>query len=264
MRQVSGLPLRWQRLTYLRDLLRELLVREIKLRYERSFLGVAWSILNPLAQILIFTFLFRFVFRLDIPNYPVFVFTGVLAWNWFRDGLMLTTSAMTSNRELIRQPGFPLPVLPVVTVVTPLIDLLAALPVLVLFLVLGGGRLTAAILALPLVMAVEFLLILGLGYLLASVHVTFRDMRHVLGVGLMFLFYLTPVFYSADMIPEALQPLYNLNPMAHLIGAYRTILLEGTLPDWRPLLILAVGVCALLWVGWAFFVRASDHFVEEL
>ena len=253
-----------RRLIYLRDLLRELVVREMRLRYERSILGMAWSILNPLAQMLVYNFLFRVVFRLDIPNYPVFVFTGVLAWNWFHQALMLTTGAITNNRELIRQPGFPLAVLPVVTVATPLVDLLSALPVLLCFLLLGGGRLTGALLALPLVVGIQFLLIQGLGYLLASIHVTFRDTQHLLGVALMLLFYLTPVFYRADMVPESFQPIYNLNPMVHLIGAYRAILIEDSLPDWHTLLILAPLVGVLAWGGWAVFVRASYHFAEEL
>jgi lipopolysaccharide transport system permease protein len=259
-----GVLLHGRRLTYLRDLLRELVARDMKLRYKRSILGVAWSLLNPLIQMLVFIFLFRRVMTLDIPNYPSFVFTGVLAWNWFQNAVLLATGAITSNRELIRRPGFPTAILPVVTVTTNLIHFLLALPVPLLFLVLSGGRLTSAILSLPLVIVLQFVLILGLGYLVATFQVTFRDTQHLLGVFFMLLFYLTPVFYDASIIPARYQTFYQLNPMAHLITAYRAILIQGDLPDLRALLALCVLGLLLLWLGHAVFTRASIRFVEEL
>jgi lipopolysaccharide transport system permease protein len=249
---------------YIYDLLRELVVRDMKLRYKRSVLGIVWSLLNPLFQMLVFIFLSRRVLSLDIPNYPSFVFMGVLAWSWFQGALLLTTGAITGNRELVKRPGFPTAILPVVTVTANLIHFLLALPVLLLFLVLGGGRLTSAILTLPFVILLQFLLILGLGYLVATVHVTFRDTQHLLGVFLMLLFYLTPVFYDASMVPARYQTFYRLNPMLHLIAAYRAILIQGNLPDLRVLLALGVLVGVLLWLGHTVFTRASYRFVEEL
>jgi len=257
-------PLYERRLVYLRDLLCELVVRDMRLRYKRSILGVAWSLLNPLAQLLVFSFLFRLVLPLNIPNYPSFVFTGVLAWNWFQTALFLTTGAITDNRELIKRPGFPVAVLPVVTVTTNFIHFLLALPGLLLFIVFDGGRLTGAALLLPFVIMLQFLLILSLGYLVATFHVTFRDTQHLLSVFLMLLFYLTPVFYDASILPARYRALYNLNPMVHLITAYRAVLIQGGLPDLRALLILGVLVGGVLWLGYTVFTRASCHFVEEL
>lgn len=264
MRTTLESPFCGQRLTYLRDLLREMVARDMKLRYKRSVLGIVWSLLNPLIQMVVFTFLSGRVLSLEIPNYPSFVFTGVLAWSWFQGALLLTAGAITDNRELIRQPGFPTAILPVVTVTTHLIHFLLALPVPLLFLVLGGGRLTGAILMLPFVILLQFLLILSLGYLAATVHVIFRDTQHILSVFLMLLFYLTPVFYDASILPARYQAFYRLNPMMHLITAYRTILIEGDLPDLCALLALAVLVGVLLWLGHTVFTRASYHFVEEL
>jgi lipopolysaccharide transport system permease protein len=253
-----------QRLTYVRDLIREMVVRDIKLRYKRSVLGIAWSLLNPLAQLLVFTFIFRQALSLDVPNYPLFVFTGALTWGWFQAGLVLAAGAITDNRELIKRPGFPTAILPVVTVTSQLIHFLLALPVLLLFVVLGGGRLTAAVSMLPVIIALQFLLTLSLGYLVATFQVTFRDTQHLLGVFLMLLFYLTPIFYDADIIPVAYRSLYNLNPMVHLLAAYRAIFVKGDLPHLPTLLALGVFCGGLLWFGHKVFTRASYHFVEEL
>jgi ABC-type polysaccharide/polyol phosphate export permease/4-amino-4-deoxy-L-arabinose transferase-like glycosyltransferase len=253
-----------RRLFYLRDLLRELVSRDMKLRYKRSVLGIAWSLFNPLAQLLIFIFLFRRVLPLNIPNYPLFVFSGVLAWSWFQSSLLLATGSITDNRELIRRPGFPAAILPVVAVTSNMIHFLLALPILLLFLVLSGLRPTGAFVALPLVIAVQFLLILSLAYLVATFHVTFRDTQHLLGVLLLLLFYLTPVFYDASTVPERYRLFYRLNPMMHMLDAYRTILIRGELPDGLSLLGLAALTAGLLGLGYAIFTRASYRFVEEL
>jgi lipopolysaccharide transport system permease protein len=253
-----------RRVVYLRDLLRELVARDMKLRYKRSILGVAWSLVNPLAQLLVFVFLFRAVLPLNVPNYPSFVLSGLLAWSWFQSSLILATGAITDNRELIRRPGFPAAILPIVTVTTHLVHFLLALPVLLLFLVFSGGRLTETVLALPLVIALQFWLTLSLGYLVAAFHVTFRDTQHLLGVLLLLLFYLTPIFYDASAVPARYQPFYRLNPMVYLIDAYRAILIRGTLPDGLSLLGLSTLAGVLLWVGYTTFTWMSYRFVEEL
>ena len=253
-----------RQLVYQRDLLRELVARNMKLRYERSVLGFAWSLLNPIMQLLIFSFLFRSVVPLNIPSYPSFVFCGVLVWNWFQSSLLQATGAITDNRDLIRRPGFSTAILPAVAVTTHLIHFLLALPILLLFLVLGGGRLTVVILALPLVIAIQFFLTLSLAYMLASANVTFRDTQHLLGVLLTLLFYLTPVFYDASAVPARYWSLYRLNPMVHLIDAYRAILIRGELRD--PLVLLGLGALAgaLFWLGYAVFTRGSYRFSDEL
>jgi lipopolysaccharide transport system permease protein len=253
-----------QRVSYMRDLLRELVVRDMKLRYKRSVLGILWSLLQPLAQLTVYVFVFGRVLNLDIPNYPSFVFVGVLAYNWFQAALHQSVGAITDNRELIKRPGFPVAILPVASVTTNLVHFLLALPILLLTVLLVGGRVTGAFLALPLIMALQFLLILSLGYFLATFQVTFRDTQHLLGVFLMLFFFLTPIFYHRQAIPPQYQFVYQVNPMTHLITAYRTVLLDGDWPSLLPLLIVAVFSLGLLWLGHRFFVRASHSFAEEL
>jgi homopolymeric O-antigen transport system permease protein len=253
-----------RQLVHTRDLLVELVVREMKLRYERSSLGMLWAVLNPLLQIAIFTFVFDAMFHVAIPHYPAFIFTGLLAWNWFREGITATAGAIVSNRELVRQPGFPTAVLPIVAVAVPLLDLLAALPVLLVVLALSGIPIHATVLLVPALLVLQFLLLQGIGFVLASLQVTFRDVQHLLGVSLSMLFYLTPVFYSPTMVPGWAHAAYALNPMMHLLTAYRGILMDGTLPNWTPLLAIAVLDGILLRVGWAQFARARMAFVEEL
>jgi lipopolysaccharide transport system permease protein len=252
------------RLTYVRDLLFTLVGRDMKLRYKRSILGVAWSLLTPLAQLAVFYLTFDVLLPLNIPNYPAFLFSGLLVWNWFQGSLYQATSAIVDNRELMKRPGFPAAILPAVTVSSNLIHFLLALPILFIFLLLGGTGLTSAVLALPLVIAIQFILTLSLAYFTATFYVTFRDTQHLLGVVLNLLFFLTPVFYKSSDLPSQYQTLFHLNPMVHLIESYRAILLTGILPDGISLLLLTVVAIAILALGYYVFRKASDHFVDHL
>jgi lipopolysaccharide transport system permease protein len=130
---------RSRRLIYLRDLVRELVARDMKVRYKGSALGIVWSLANPLMQLVVFHFIFRLVLQLNIPRYSSFAFSGMLAWSWFQASLLDASGSMLNNRELIKRPGFPVAILPVVAVTTHLIYFLLTLPILMLFLSLGAA-----------------------------------------------------------------------------------------------------------------------------
>jgi len=259
-----GVLLPSPRLLYLRDLLFTLVGRDMKLRYKRSILGIAWSLLTPLAQLAVFYLVFDVLLPLNVSNYLSFLFSGVLVWNWFQVSLYQATSTIVDNRELIKRPGFPVAILPIVTVTSHLIHFFLALPILFVFLVAGGTPLTGALLALPLVIALQFILTLSLAYFTATFYVTFRDTQHLLSVLLNLLFFLTPIFYKSSDLPVQYQSLYRLNPMVYLLEAYRAILLSGDLPDAIGLLVLSVPTIAILFLGYRVLRRASDHFVDEL
>jgi lipopolysaccharide transport system permease protein len=250
--------------THVRDLLWELIGRDMKLRYHRSVLGMLWSLVNPLTHLIVFVFLFQRVMRLNIPNYPLFVFTGVLAWGWFSSALPAATVSITGNRELIRQPGFPVAILPAVPVLSNLMHFAIAMGLVIAVVLVNGSRPTLAVLALPVVMALQFMVTLSLGYFTAALQVRFRDTSHVLAVALRLGFFLTPVFYQKGSIPDPYQGLYALNPLVHLITAYRHILIEGRWPDVPALAAVGLATTGLLWLGHRTFARASSDFADEI
>ena len=251
------------RLTYIFDLIRELVGRDLKLQYKRSALGIVWSFITPLMQLVVYYFIFRLALSFDIPNYAAFVFSGMLVWTWFQMSLFRGAIAITDNRELIRQPGFPVAILPIVAVTTNLIHFLLSLPILLIF-ISGAKWLHPAILLLPVLILLQFLITLSLTYLVASLNVTFRDTQHILGVLLNLFFYLTPIFYSTDLIPAQYLSIYALNPITQLIQAYRTVLLHGESPAVVPLFILGCGAIGLLGLTYWLFQQASYNFAEEL
>lgn len=253
-----------RKISHFFDLLRVLVDRDMKLLYKRSALGIAWTLINPLLQLAVFSFVFRSVIPINIPQFSSFAFSGLLIWTWSQTALFQATGLITSNKALIRQPNFPTAILPVVTTMTGLIHFLLALPVLIIFLAVDGVEPNSVLFVLPLLMVIQFVLTVGLAYPLAALNVTFRDTQHTLGVLLQMLFYLTPIFYDLNSVPKEFQPLYQLNPMVPLIEAYRAILLKGTQPDWQALLIVSLVVAVILPIGLAIFRRQSNTFVEEL
>ena len=263
MRSVSTRVYR-RKIAHFFDLLRVLVDRDMKLLYKRSALGIAWTLINPLLQLAVFSFVFRSVIQINVPQFSSFAFSGLLIWTWSQTALFQATGLITSNKALIRQPNFPTAILPVVTTMTGLIHFLLALPVLIIFLAVDGIRPSATLFVLPLLMVIQFVLTVGLAYPLAALNVTFRDTQHTLGVLLQMLFYLTPIFYDLNSVPKEFQPFYQLNPMVPLLGAYRAILLKGTQPDWQALLIGSLVVAVILPIGLAIFRRQSNTFVEEL
>jgi lipopolysaccharide transport system permease protein len=247
-----------------RDLLRELVTRDMKLRYKRSVLGMLWSLLNPLAQLLVFTFLFRRVVPLDIPNYPSYVFSGLIVWSWFQSSLLAAAGSISGNRELLRRPGFPVAILPVVAVTTSLIHLLLAFPVLLCFLALDRNLPGASFLAVPLLILVQYGFTLGFAYVVSALQVVFGDTQHLLGVGLLALFYLTPIFYQATDVPARYVDIYRLNPMVHFVRAFRGLMLIDRLPGEVSLVVLSALSVVCLLGGYFVFNRISRRFVEEV
>jgi lipopolysaccharide transport system permease protein len=246
------------------DAVRALVARELKIRYKGSLLGVLWAWLSPLGTVLILHVLFTRIVPLQIPHYAAFVYSGLLPWTWFQGAAQTAAQTLLDNRDLVRMPFFPRPVLPAVVTATSFLLYLAALPVLVLLLLAESVPLTPYLLLLPVVWLVAALLILATSVLLAALGVLVRDVQHVLGVVLLLLFYLTPVFYDLERVPVAQARWLRLNPLTVLIEAHRALTLYGRAPDWSALAACAAGSAALLAVSLLAFRAFEQAVVEEV
>jgi lipopolysaccharide transport system permease protein len=264
---------RRRKVIYYRDLVSEMVARELKLLYKRSFLGVAWTLINPLLQLLVLSVVFRSILKAgsNVEHYLAYAFSGILIWTWTQSALFQATGVITGNRILLRQPGFPVAMLPVVTVMTGLIHFVLAMPALIAIMWFDQVPLSWTLLLLPIPFFFQFVLTISFAYPLAAMNVSFRDTQHTLGVVLQLLFYLLPVFYAASdvinnpQLPEAFRQIYLWNPLLILLQIYRAVLgIENTLPDLSHILSL-VAVCAvLLPIGLHIFNQQRQRFVEEV
>lgn len=253
------LPATW---AHRSDLVRELVTRETRLRYSGSVLGLGWSQIAALAQAGVMMFVFGRVVRLGIPDYPAFVLVGMGPWLWFVGSVGAAAHSVVAGRDLVHRPGFPCAVLPLVAVGTALINFCLTLPITLVVVGLVTGRVPPSALLLPVVALVQLIVMLGPAYLVATLNVFLRDTAHLVAVLLGLLFYATPVFYSH--VPAHYQTVLDLNPMAHVVGAYRQILLAGHLPSWNALLALTFGGAAGTWIGYRAFTSRQRWFAEEL
>jgi lipopolysaccharide transport system permease protein len=256
-------PLRVSRFGYIQELVLHLARRELNTRHRWTVLGWAWPLARVLAQLAVLVFVFGSVFDLGIENYPVFVFSGIIAFSWFSSGLADATYSLLAQRHLVFQPGFPTAVVPVVSVAVPFVDVLMALPVLIVMLAVSGDLGPTALLFLPL-LAIQFVMMCGLGWLTSALTVYLRDVPNIVTVGLTLLFYVTPVFYSLARVPEEQRWILELNPLGALIESYRWALLGDAFPATAQFCAAVAGSFVIAVVGLLVFRRLRPGFVDEL
>ena len=247
-----------------RTLIMTLVLRELRARYRGSFLGFLWSFLNPLLLMLVYVLVFSVYLRVPQANYAVFLFAGLLPWLWFSSSLGHATGVIVGGGALVKRVLFPAEVLPLVSVLSNMVNFLLSLPLLFLFLLLFGIPVTPWAAFLPLLLALQLLLTVGLALPLAALNVHLRDVEQILGNLLILWFFLSPVLYPASTVPASFRPLYFLNPLAGLIQGYRDILFDGRPPQWPQLAFVALVALVTLWGGLRIFDRLRDTLAEEV
>ncbi len=245
------------------DVISVLVSRDHKSRYKKTGMGVIWAVASPILFLLTFYILFGLIMRVDIPNYATFVFTGIVAWQWLQTSLNEGVASISQNASLVSYPGFPLASLPIVSVFSNLINFLFAIPVVLIVVLVENGSLGWPILFMPVVMVVQFFLILSLVYLVSAANVPFRDTQYILPVLLQLGYFMTPIFYSLDQLPDQFRSILMLNPMSQIITAYRMIF-GGMLPDFAGLAWVMIFSLVLLVVTYRYFLRAAENFLEEI
>jgi lipopolysaccharide transport system permease protein len=257
-----------------RELIWNLVERELKGRYKSSALGFLWSLLNPLGMTLVFSVVFTVLMPSSIKNFPIFFLCGVLPWNYFSSALMVSINSIVANANLVKKVYFPREVLPISAVLANLVNFLLSLVVLFAALALFRIPLSPWLWLLPVVILVQTCFVLGMALLLATVNVFYRDTLMIMDVVMLAWFFLTPVVYSIDGLPRSLMAwgipldvrrlMYIVNPMASLIATYRDLLYSGYRTDLDFFLRSGITAIAILVIGYAVFVRFSHRFGEEI
>ena len=268
-----------------RNLVVDLVVLDLKVRYKGSALGFLWSLLNPLLMMLVFTVVFDVLFRNNIARYPVFILSALLPWTYLSTVVTRGTTSITQNSALLNKVYFPSEVFPIAIVFSALVNFLLSLPVLFGLMWLFGIPYTSAMLMLPLIIVIQTIFCLAVALFVSALTVQYRDTTVMMEVLLQAWFFLTPVFYPVQAVVVQVNNVYAaqilrwLNPMAAIVDFYRDILygglayvnpITGTVPPpspgWPSLLGVTrtgVTVTILLVLAYLFFIRRSERFAEE-
>ena len=258
-----------------RDLVVNLVVRDLKARYKSSVLGFLWSLLNPLGMMLVFTVVFTVLLpNNSVPKYPIFLLCGLLPLNFFSAGVMISINSIVGNANLVKKVYFPREALPLSSVLANLVNFLLGLVVLFVALFVTKTHLSPWLWLLPFVILIQTCFILGLAFLLSAINVFYRDTIMIMDTVMLAWFFLTPVVYPIEALPRSYpifgvtvnihRLMYILNPMASLIAAYRDLLYWGYRTDLDFLLRTAVTSFVVLAFGYWFFVRYGRRFGEQV
>jgi ABC-2 type transport system permease protein len=264
-----------------RELLANLTLRELRGRYKRSVLGWGWSLLNPLTAIATYWVVFGVFLKVEPPvghpsglhNYALFLVCALLPWTFFQSAVESSPETLISNGNLIKKVYFPREILVISASTSILVTFLVESTVLLVLLLIAGNMVLPWIPVLILLIAIEYLLVLGLALILSVCNVYFRDVQHFVSLALRILFYAVPVVYPVTLVPEhktilgidlPLRTLYQINPLVPLVDCFRSVLYDLRFPDLGQLAYVTGWAVALLALGWWVFSRLEPRLAEEV
>lgn len=248
-----------------REMIASLVRKDLRGRYKGSVLGFLWTFINPLCQLLIYTIVFSVILKSGIDKFYLFLFVALVPWIFFSSSITGGAISVITQQDMVKKIYFPRQVLPIAYVTSCFVNMLFCFIIIFLVLIISGvGVNFKALFYLPLIMIVEYILVLGIALLTSAFTVYFRDLEHILGLITMAWMYLTPIMYSVDMVPKEFITIFNLNPMTPIIIAYRDILYYKQIPHMTTLLqATVIGICILI-IGNIVFEKLQKGFVEEL
>ena len=248
-----------------RTMIRSMVHKDLRGRYQASVLGFLWTFIVPLCQLLVYTVVFSIILRSTVEKYYLYLFVALIPWNFFSSCLAGGSSCVVQQQSLVNKIYFPREVVPVSYVTSAFVNMLYCEIVVFAVALISGVQFNfLGLLCLPLVMAIEYILALGITMIMSAVDVYFRDLEHILGIISMAWMFMTPIMYDLSIVPARLQPVFMLNPMTSVITAYRDILYAGSVPKLATLgIALGMGIVFLA-LGFRVFGKLKRRFSEVM
>lgn len=248
-----------------RELLKNNVKKDIRGKYKGSFLGILWSFINPLLQVLVYAIVFPYIMKIKTENYLIFLICGIIPWTWFTTIISQGTTCITNNSNLIKKVYFPREILPISVVTSGLINFLISCVIILMFVMLSGIGISWHLIFLPFIVLIQYLISLAIIFLLGSVNVYIKDTEYIINFIMNMLFYVTPILYSVDLFKNTwFMWIFRLNPLAHLINAYRDVFYVHRVPHLIQLSIILLISLLLLFIGYKIFKKLEKRFAEEL
>ena len=247
-----------------RELLKTNVKKDIRGKYKASFLGVLWSFVNPLLSVLVYAIVFPYIMRVQTPNYLLFLISGIIPYNWFTTVVSQSSGIFVYNSNIIKKVYFPREILPISAVTSGLVNFLISCIIILLFAIFGGVGISWHLVFLPFLALIQYVFTLGVSFILSALNVYIRDVEYIVSFVLQMLFYATPILYTVDMFHGWILWIFRINPMTHLINAYRDIFYVHQVPRLGTLSILFVICIVFLIISYKIFKKMEKGFAEEL
>lgn len=248
-----------------RELLKTNVKKEIRGKYKASFLGVLWSFINPLLTVLIYVLIFPYIMKTQTDNYLIFLICGVIPWNFFTTVITQGTTCIVQNGNLIKKVYFPREILPLSVVTSGLINFSISCIIILIFVLFSGLGLSWHLVFLPFIVLVQYIISLTFIFLLSAINVYVKDVEYIVNFCLSMAFYATPILYSVEMFGSSpFSFIFKINPLAHIISAYRDVFYIHQIPNLKNLGILLVVGIILLIICYNIFKKLEKRFAEEI
>lgn len=254
----SLIPAKYRRYT---PLISELVKRDLKLKYRRSILGYLWSLLNPLLMMTVMTIVFSYMFRFDIPNYPLYLICGQTLFTFFNESTNLAMSSVINNGMLIKKVYIPKYIFPISKVASCFVSMSFSLAAVLIVMLFTGTPISFSILLFWAPLLLLFIFACGIGMILSALAVQFRDIMHLYSVVTMAWMYVTPIFYPIEAVPAAVSSVISLNPLYIYITLFRSLVLYGTVPGWQMWTLGALSALAVFGIGAWIFSKMQRNFI---
>ena len=246
------------------ELLKQLVIKELKVKYRRSVLGLLWSLLNPLFTMIVITLVFSNLFTFTIPNYPAYLLTGLVIWNFFAESTQVAMLSITSGASLLKKVYVPKYIFPVSKVLASFVNLIFSFLALIILIIIMKVKITIYILIAPFSIVLLLLFCIGFSLILSASCVFFRDLVHLYGVVLTAWMYATPLFYPESIIPGKYIFLLKYNPMYYLLKVFREPVFYGKLPSLNTFLVSSSISLVTFILGIFIFYKNQDKFILHI
>lgn len=243
------------------NLLKELVVRDIKVRYQKSILGLLWTVLNPLLMMIITSAVFSSIFKMNIENFPVYVLIGNITFTLTSDSTSQALMSILANASLIKKVYIPKYLFPLSKILSGFVNYFFSLIALIIVMIITKSQFYPTLITIWIPLIYIFLFNFGLGLILSATNVYFRDIGHIYGVLLTAWMYLTPIFYSVDILPVQVKNIIQINPLYHYVSFFRQIVLDGTFPSIQQNLICFGYGAVVFVIGIIVFYRLQRNFI---
>jgi len=247
-----------------RELLRNMIVTELKLRYRDSVLGFLWSVLNPLFFLLILAVVFSRIMRIQIPNYAIFLLSGLTSWQMMQQTVVIATASIVANQGIFKKIYVPKIIFPLANVLARYVDHLILTVVLFGFMLGFRMPFRWPLLLAPALIVLHFLFSLGLSLITSVIYIKIKDIQHILGIAFQALFYITPILYSPEDLPPSFRPLFTFNPFYYFVQCFRFPIYYASLPPRNDFLILCALTAVVLAAGLALFYKKEKSFIFHM
>jgi len=247
-----------------RGILFNFAITDLKIRYKNSVLGILWSVVEPLLMLGVLFFVFSTMFKFDIENFPIYLLSGIITYNFFKNGTSIALASLSNRSSLITQIYFPRSIPAISSCLTASIMLIVELAILGIFMIILQFTPPLTIIYLIPIYLLAFVFVLGISLGLSVLNVKFKDIEFIWGIILHAGFFLTPIFYQFDFLPENIQNILQLSPMVQIVTMVHHVALYGTLPSLNSLLYASFSIFSILGIGYLIFRKYQTRIVEEL